>query len=372
MHYWGVTLFLSISLYTPGHGTFMDTLIMYGLISPLRRRSDIEFHVCGNKNFFQIIIQNVGLDEYSKWISNEIDDTKEDVMKWLVNELKVVQSKSKKFLNEFFDRYSEKSEVLSALESYLIIGHSSEEGRIKGKRFHTVWLPLYPQLGKYSTELFRYPSIPYMACPFCISLSALGFVKAVIIVRGLKERRRRETNRVQAVLLTFEGTLPGETVTRLMDYINSDEYNKEVKSNRLIRRGANILPAATFTYLLLSFFSGELCAHLQRSDAIFKTQSIIFETAKVAQIRGYKEVTVDKLFHALMQLSNGGHLERLRHLSKELLEKEEVAALEKLYDFIEKRTISDLYVASRSIVKALEKGFGRHFCEDLIRLLRET
>ena len=359
-----------IELYTPAHGLFPDTLIMYGLVSPLRTHTDIEFDVVGHGTFFHILIKDIDRERYSELLSKEMDDNKEGVRSLLISNLRLIQKKSEKGLIKCFEMFKDEKEIFRYLDKCSKPGHAEEEGRYpREEESFTAWLPLYPQSGKYATRLFKYdPGRAYKMCPFCISLATLGFAKSVIAIKGLDRRERK----INSILFTFEGKVRGDTIRKLLTYIDSEAYNREVKNDRSIRRGADILPLSTFTSLLLAFLTGELIAELYYSEASFKAQSLTFEVSRVVQIRGYNEAVIDKLLYALTQLSQNDCLDELRKLSKKLLYGEEVSALDFLYGFLENRTASDLYKASRSITKALERGFGKDFAQKLALLIREA
>ena len=363
---------MPLTLYTPGHGFFMDTLIMYGLISPFLERSDIDFEVHGVGGFFEIQVANLSLDEYAELLSNEINDQETGITNLLLNELRLVQRQSEKRLVENLKRLSRFKEARGILESYLTPGHSESEGRRTGGQ-HT-WLPLYPHLGKYSPGSFRYAPKNYVTCPACIALASLGFKTASIAIRGLKSR-----NKIQTILLTFEGKLPGEILKRMLLYVSS-EFNENIRVDKRVRRAADILPLTTFTNLLLTYLTSDLIVQLYEAEASFIIQSLTFEIIRggVVQIRGYGELPVDKYLSSLAQLImldkefgvSEGSLKKLRSISEELIRKEEATALEALYSFLNTRSPLDLYKASRQIVKSLEKGFGKLFCQELAFLIQ--
>ncbi|MBO3842955.1 MAG: hypothetical protein FGF48_11175, partial [Candidatus Brockarchaeota archaeon] len=229
---------MTIELYTPGHGLFPDTLIMYGLVSPLRTHTNIEFEVLGCGTFFHILIKDIDLKWYSELLSKEIDDNKEDIRNLLIDNLRLIQEKSEGKLIECFETFKDEKEIFRHLNKYLKTGHAKEEGRYpKEEGCFTAWLPLYPQSGKYATRLFRYdPGRAYKMCPFCISLATLGFARSVITIKGLDPRERK----INSILLTFEGEVRGDIIRKLLTYIDSEAYNREVKNDRSIRRGADI------------------------------------------------------------------------------------------------------------------------------------
>jgi len=362
---------MSLTLYTPGHGLFMDTLIMYGLISPFLRKTDIDFEVRGTGGFFEIRIEDLSLDEYASLLAGEVQNSREEIKKLLLNELRLVQKQSEKKLVKNLDHLTEFEKASNALKSYLTPGHAESEGRRAGGQ-HT-WLPLYPHLGKYSPGSFRYHPRNYVTCPTCIALASLGFKTASITIRGLKSR-----NKIQALLLTFEGELFGDNLRDLLVYINSNEF-RNVQNDKRVRRAADLLPLTTFTNLLLTYFTSDIVAQLHKAEASFIVQSLTFEIIRggVTQIRGYEELFIDRYLSSLAQLSMldrelkmiDGSFKKLRSLSEELIRKEETAALEALYSFLNTRNPYDLYKASRQIVKSLEKGFGKQFCQELALLI---
>jgi hypothetical protein len=366
---------MSLRIYTPGHGLFLDSLIMYGLASALSE-GNLEYHVIGSAHAFELSVESASASDVANLIAYVMERCKESVVKLLADDLRLVQREVSNKMRAFLSEVATSDKVKRLLQTYFVPGHARDEGREARGKQH-VWLPFYPHIGKYFAGEYRYKPKEYGVCPFCIALASLGFFKAALPIRypppGITSN---------VVILSFEGKVSGDVLNRMMSYVKSPEFVQEVLERRSLHRAARMLPLATFNLMLLTFFSAELLEALYEAAASWTALSTTFDVVKggVVQVRGYEEMSIDQYLSSLVRLIEADEkrtrkanpLERLRILAERLLREggEDPAALEALYRFLLSRTPSDLYTASRQVVKRLGEGFGKDFCEELACLIQ--
>lgn len=344
----------------------MDSLIMYGMVSAFK---DVEYRVVGTAGEFEIEVEGADVDGLARLLASSVYEHKEAIVGQLVDELRLVQRSSRRGLEGYLNALSDPSTVARNLRSYERPGHAQNEGR--GASGQHVWLPLFPHLGKYLTREYRYSPSKYGACPFCVALACLGFHKATIPVRF-----RPPENGSLVMLLSFEGEVPGETLTQMLGYFV--DYASSDFITNVLRPFAHQLPLSTFTFAILANLSKEVIGSLYESRASWTAISVRFavERGQVAQVRGYEEASVDRLASSLARLMRIDEelrygldpLERVRRVTERLMRMGEVTALEALYKFMVTRAASDLYTATRQMFKATGEGLGVRLCEELARL----
>jgi len=359
-----------MKLYTPGHGLFMDSLIMYGIISCLQ--SDIDYYVFGNAGLFEIDIKDSDIYNISNFIASNIDQHEEDIVKLLVEESKLIQKASQRRLETFLRRYSDPSIVAQDLkQAYMSPGHAQNEGRFHGGQH--VWLPLYPHIGKYFTGEYKYQASNYGVCPLCITLAVVGFSKAAILVPYIPPK-----NALLVTILSFEGEVSGRVLKRMLSYIEDKDFRQVIDKLRPI---INDIPLNIFIYMLLAQWTKEAIIYLYESKASWIAFSTTFEITKgqVVQVRGYEEVSVDRYLSSLAYLIQIDEkykyevnpLRKLQIVTDYLIKNKEPVAIEALYRFLNTRSPSDLYRAVRQIDR-VGGIIGKGFCRELAWLTQLT
>jgi len=359
-----------MKLYTPGHGFFMDSLIMYGIISSIP--SDIEYRVSGRAGLFEIEIEDKDIYNISNFIAGSIDQFKEHIVKLLVEESKLVQKGSQRRLEIFLKRYSDPNIVAQDLEqAYTSPGHAQTEGRFH--RGQHVWLPLYPHIGKYFTGEYKYQASNYGVCPLCITLAVVGFSKAAILVPYNPPK-----NASLVIILSFEGEVSGKVLREMLSCIGGEDFHQTISKLRLI---INNIPSNIFIYMLLAKWTKEAIIYLYESKAAWTAFSTTFEIVKgqVAQVRGYEEVSIDRYLSSLAYLiqidekykCEVNPLGKLQIITDYLVKSGEPAAIEALYRFLNTRLPSDLYRAVRQIDR-VGGIVGKGFCRELAWLTQLT
>ncbi|MEM1542863.1 MAG: hypothetical protein QXV82_09570 [Ignisphaera sp.] len=354
-----------LKLFTPGHGAFMDSLIMYGLVSSLP--SDTKCRVSCIAGFFEINIENKTFQEVASAIAGNIHGHAESIISHLIDNLKVVQKGSRGRLESYLNNHKQPEIIADNLKRfYTSPGHAQYEGRYhKGQH---VWLPFYPHLGKYFTGEYKYSPANYGVCPTCITLAALGFYKAAIPIRFTPPKTVSHI-----ILLSFEGEVSSETLANMLVFVGSDVFSGLVNE---LRPMVENLPLTTLTYFLLANFTSPLIYMIHESKAIWTALSMTLDIVKgqVVQIRGYEEISIDRYLSSLVHLMqidkkyNIDSIGKLVTVTKRLMRKGETAAIESLYKFLNTRSYIDLYSSIRQIIKVLEEGPGKSFCEELVCL----
>ncbi|RJX15609.1 hypothetical protein CW703_05280 [Candidatus Bathyarchaeota archaeon] len=366
-----------IEVYTPGHGVYLDTLIMYGLCWPLMDE-DINYTVTGINGTFKLEVEKVNYKELTDMIRSKLYEHKEDLELLFLRYglLKGSLERLKKHLNIFLSK--------GDVGEFCKTGHALKEGR--GKKGQHIWLPLYPHIGKYFTGEFKYEPKDYGICPLCITLASLGFYKAIIPVKLFPPE-----NSVNLLLTSFDGFLESKQLNLLLSELRSDYFSRVISSPEF-RNAANTLPINVFTNLVVASFTSQLLRSLVESKASWKILSTRFEIIKggVLQVRGYEEYTIDKFASSLVKLLEIDEvrkefgkpqinpLEKLNKITFNLLrpkngkkpEATEASVIEALYRFLNTRNTLDLYSFSRQIFKVLGEGLGKELCGELICLAK--
>jgi len=358
---------MKLKIYTPGHGLFLDTLIMYGFSSILQE-GDFRYNVTGTAQMFEINVEDASLMDIAKVTKGLCEKSKESIIELLVNRLRLVQRQSLRRMEYFLEKMINMNVIKQLLRSYSSPGHALGEGREATRKQH-VWLPLFPHIGKYFTGEYKYRAKNYGICPSCLVLASLGFYKAALHITPPLNR-----NNIYVVLLSFEGHVSGEILNRLIA-LKSDIIIKPS-----LRRATSILPLSVFIRTLLAYLSPDLLKNLYEAKASWTALSVMFNIIKggVVQIRGYEEMTLNTFLSSLVRLMEIDEkrerkvnpIEKLTSLTEDLIRKGDTTAIESLYDFLVTRTSLDLYTASRQITKTLEEGFGKQFCEELAWLIK--
>jgi len=372
---------MTLKIYTPGHGLFMDSLIMYGLACALREQH-LKYGVLGFAQTFEVDVDVADISDVASAIAYTMFKYKEDINKRLSNELRLIQRDSSRKLTTYLNSMTDEKEVLRYLSGYLAPGHARNEGRWASGGQH-VWLPFYPHIGKYFTKEFKCEPRNFGVCQLCIALAALGIYKAAVSVFTLTPRKP-PTPTTHVIVLSFEGRVVGDLLNEIVDCIGGSAFDEKV---RRVRDAAQSLPLGVFIQILLACLTPDLLIRLHKAEALWRACSATFEVVKggVVQVRGYEDMVVDRYLSSLVHLilldeerkerkkreePPVNPLERLLKLTEQLLRKEEPAAIEALYRFLNTRAPSDLYTASRQVFKALEEGLGKEFCEVLACLVR--
>ncbi|MCS7385437.1 MAG: hypothetical protein NDF55_01670 [archaeon GB-1867-005] len=343
-------------IFTPGHGLFMDTLIMYGLFEAISS-SNLSCELEGLGGLFCLSV-NADIDVIGEALANAAWKRIEETLDLLINRARVVMKSSKRGLEGALKSICDKSTCINYLERLLKPGHADREGR--GSKGTTVWLPLSPYLGKYLTGEYKYLARRYAACPQCIAAAALGASSMMIPVTF-----RRRTN---MILLTFDGEILCETMNVVRKFIHGPEMDQ---AKNELSRHIEDLPLSTFTNLIITLFSGDVVVALADSNASWRALSTTFEIVKVPQIRGYEEISIDPVIDALKRIyveGEVGTFDALQIIVRRLARLKDIASLDALFRYLFTRRINDLYMFARLASGTLDRGLGVNLCKELVKL----
>lgn len=349
-------------LYTPGHGLFMDTLIMYAIASSLRGQK-VGYTVKGHGGSY-VIEAETELEALAKNLVREAHERREGVVNLLTERTRTVQRASRAKLARALDRLCDEEDVVNYLCELEKPAHAVSEGR--GKGGFPVWLPINPSLGKYLTAPFKYRAKSYATCPFCVGLSALGFHVAGIPLRVRVGRGGKLVNITNVVLLAFDGDVDNEPLNVLLEFLSSD--NTAGAYERLSRRVKDV-SAIPLTIAALAHMKGNVADVIAHTDASWKALSVVFEVVRITEIRGYNEVVIDPLFDVLAKLYKVGRLDSFQRLIRELLVHNDAnSSLDALWRFILCKRGADLYKFVRSCVAA-KQLVNFEVCKELTKLV---
>lgn len=336
----------------------MDSLIMYAISSALHRE-EVNYMVKGMTNYYVIEAEATPQTLINSVIS-EFQNSKEEVENFFTL-TRLFQRAQMGKLNKIFEEGFEKSSVATYLSDLEEPGHAirANEGR-EGKGY-TTWLPLNPTLGKYLRTPFRFQSKPYSACPSCISFATLGFRKAVIPLRMRAIKAGKPINVTNSILLSFDGEVDGDLLRGILENVGS-------KINELTRKIYVEISLLSAVMAAVSMMSGPIIEDIAHTNASWRALATTFEVARVVQIRGYSEVTIDPLFDALAKLSSAGKLNQFGSIVEKCVRSGDETSLDALWRFVISRNPNHLYGFVRSASR-LKLKVGASLCEELTKLI---
>ena len=354
---------MTVELYTPGHGLYTDTLILYGLTLPLcevlgQREGEIPAELIrawSAGGFYRLEVRVADHDELANLIADHVADVEDRMAEELTKGPLgfFMEGDVGVFLQALTDIRS----LADYLRSLSTPGHAERagEGREGRGRWKTMKLPLMPTAGKYLhrdlTEASRYPQAPYKACGYCCALAALGLLEASFPILG----RGKEWNRV-ITILAFDGL----TDTRYFDLLA--EYRirdwEEFYRRLMAVAAAAQLPLRVLMKLVVALFSPGLVRVMAVAQARWRVLGVnLAGRLKAPQVRGYQELEITALVHGLDTLYERGYMafSELFPLARALIEAGEVDALESFLDFVASRSLGDLYLFARGAFSTLER-----------------
>ncbi|MCX8180005.1 MAG: hypothetical protein N3E41_01300, partial [Thermofilaceae archaeon] len=234
-------------------------------------------------------------------------------------------------------------------------GHSLGEGRFG--RGSTFKLPLMPTAGKdLRTDLTlseKYDSQkPYKVCRLCQALAMLG------LALGTLTTQYGGSHIVSTMM--FKGEVEGKVVGDLIDdYLQLSTAGSWLQN--ALSRCSDKLPVRLFGYLTLTALDDRLIVDLRGSEAKWTALVTLFEKVRVVQVRGYSTVELDGILASLADLIdidkkfNTSSRSRLINVCESLLRVCSVESLEKLFDSLSTRRLSDVYSFARSAYSNLKR-----------------
>ncbi|MDW8004689.1 MAG: hypothetical protein RMI04_07765 [Thermofilaceae archaeon] len=360
-----------MELHTPGHSAYTDTLIMYALSEAFRDHLE---KVEGREYFYTLVIEDLPFDVLSRMVSGAYQKYEPKLIERFSRLLDEKEIRS--LGRELYD-VKRLAEYLKELTNP---GHSLGEGRFG--RGSTFKLPLMPTAGKYlRTDLTlseKYDSQkPYKVCRLCQALAMLGLalgtlstryegshIVSTMMFKGredcLRRKKRKDKGSHIVSTIMFKGEVCGGVVKDLID-----DYMQLSTAGSWLRDAlgccSNKLPVRLFGYLTLTALDDRLIVDLRGSDAKWTALVTLFEKVRVVQVRGYSTVELDGILASLADLIdidkkfNTSSRSRLINVCESLLRVCSVESLEKLFDSLSTRRLSDVYSFARSAYSNLKR-----------------
>ncbi|OYT51965.1 hypothetical protein B6U66_02915 [Candidatus Bathyarchaeota archaeon ex4484_135] len=354
---------MTVELYTPGHGLYTDTLILYGLTLPLcevlgQQEGEIPAELIrawSVGGFYRLEVQVADYDELADLIASYVADIEDRMAGELTRGPLGFFTEGD--VGVFLQALTDTGGLADYLRRLSTPGHAERagEGREGRGRWKTVKLPLMPVAGKYLhrdlTEASRYPQAPYKACGYCCALAALGLLEASFPILG----RGREWNRV-ITILAFDGFTDARYFDLLAAYHIRDW--EEFYRKLMAVAAAAQLPLRVLMKLVVALFSPGLVRAMAVAQARWRVLGAnLAGRPKAPQVRGYQELEITALVHGLDTLYERGFMafSELFPLVRALIEAGEVDALESFLDFVAIRSLRDLYLFARGAFSTLER-----------------
>jgi len=395
-----------LTLYTPGHSPYTDTLIMYGLTYPVfrMRRDDLQrspslVAISGLGGSYAITM-GVALDELceyivetvkleAEYITRELTPTKGET--WADGRVGLVDAKD---VESALSLLGDKGKLMSYIDELTRPGHGGREGRLGRGRLKAK-LYMMPTAGKYFhvdlTQQSKFQVKEYSLCEGCASIALLGLY-AASIPSGWGNSRL-------ITLFTFDGTLNGLDINNIyganMSLVEELRCVKELRHGAerqlsleaqllsSITRSLNYAPIRVASLSTIMALAAPSIKAMVEADASWRLIAVKFDVARGIQIRGYCEEYIDSFIESLFRLIDSGHYDQMRHIVRHLLsmgardrrfESDVVSALDKLYSYLEVQRLNDLYSFIRSYDSLRERCegeipvIGRRLCEELLKL----
>ncbi|MEM4469002.1 MAG: hypothetical protein QXS32_08070 [Candidatus Nezhaarchaeales archaeon] len=334
-----------MKIYTPGHGTYPDTLIMYGL-SRAAFDAGTLLGVKGAGNYYEIEIVN-DLESLASNLAFLIENEKLTIIEevgWFT------QPAERKKLERALEYLSDKRNCLQLLNKLMKIGHANEEGRGKGDE--SVPLAFIPYAGKYLAGQFKYKAKAYKLCIGCLGLLSYGFFEGTV----------RIPQHLLTVTVAFEGNVDSKCIGEVLGSLKIDRGE--------VGKFSDLVPLRTLIYIITSKFGWDVVVSMNEANASWKGIATKFDKVRakfdkvraVMQVRGMCELTLDPVLDALSRV-RGDNFQAFLSLLENLRKTENSTALIYLFEYLFKRDIDILARASRSIYQSVPMG------EKLVKIL---
>lgn len=340
-----------MKIYTPGHGIYPDTLIMYSICNAaLKARKPVLLEVKGAGYYYEIEVKD--LEELARSIANDISKEEENILKKVGY---FTQPQEERKLRNSLVYLSHYKDCLQFLKELSAEGHAGDEGRRGGEATSPV--AFTPFAGKYFTGQFNYPAKPYKLCNGCLGLLTYGFFKGTISTSQLRSK-----DRVIFIIFTiaFEGYMDKDQIREVLGL-----YEHEDSVRREIAKYLDLVPLRVLIQILISRLGRDIVRSMDEADASWRGIGVKFEKEKgraAMEIRGLCELIVDPILNALSTIESDDYESFLRLVD----ELEDPTALAYLYEYLFKRNMDLLAKASRYIYQ--NRPMGARLAEILAKL----
>ncbi|MGC9170939.1 MAG: CRISPR-associated protein [Thermoproteus sp.] len=171
--------------YTPGHGLVADSLIMHGFVKLVHVSGSLSGRVRRLGERFEMEADQVDWDRYREWelhefvkvaVDRDVDvGPLEDLRRSAIDVAGFPTWKK---------RLKEALDVLPTVFD-LSVDHAErfKEGRRKGGKGYTLYLPISLTFGKYNVVDYSVMDSAYTVCPSCFALATLGYIYGATKVR---------------------------------------------------------------------------------------------------------------------------------------------------------------------------------------------
>jgi CRISPR-associated protein Csa4 len=171
--------------YTPGHGLVADSLIMHGFVKLVHVSGRLSGRVRRLGERFEIEADQVDWDRYREWELHEFVKVAVD-HDVNVGPLEDLQRSAIDVAGfpTWRKRFKEALDVLPTVFD-LSLDHAErlKEGRKKGGKGYTLYLPISLTFGKYNVVNYSVVDAAYTVCPSCFVLATLGYLYGTTKVR---------------------------------------------------------------------------------------------------------------------------------------------------------------------------------------------
>lgn len=353
---------MSVRVYTPGHGLYTDTLILYGITLPLcealgerlLKQPDL-IRAKSLGQVYELEIQVNTSSDIARAISNYMSRHKSEMMNRLSG--KPLGFFSEKDVDVVAQALTDTNGMGAYIQDLTKPGHSKRKREGRKGRGNTMRLPLMPIAGKYLhedlTQASRYPQAQYKACNYCCALASLGLSQASLPILGAVGR---EWHRIVTVL-AFEGEVNGDYFRLLNNYRVSDWERFYSRLGKAVAQ----LPLRVLVKYVVTHFSPTLVRGMRGALARWYVFSVDFAgRPKAPQIRGFQDLEITPLITGLSKLYKLPNISTLATVELQglldlLVESGEAQALEALMDFIATRKLEYLYIFARGTYSAIER-----------------
>ena len=346
-----------MKIFTPGHSTYTDTLILYGICKAIHAYFEDEFKgdfVRASKmgQQYQLEIKADVKDLVKAFV--KLSHDQEDTMyAQLTDRRSPLGLFSENDVKEALETLRDEKGLRDYISDLIEPGHPARRREGRGGHGKTIKLPLMPLAGKYQhkdlTLVTKYPSRFYKACRYCRALALTGFLNATYPVIGRQGR--------VIIVISFEGLTDSEYFSDFFTFHPAywSEFFEELRRAKLVDQ----LPVRTIMFIVVSLFSADLIDAMARAEANWRSVGIRFAGRPGApEIRGFCELEFTSFVYGLNKLYKSGipGLFQISGLIRLLASQGDADSLDSLFKFVSSADIRDTYGFVRGAYSAIQRA----------------
>ena len=356
-------------LYTPGHGAFLDGLIMYSIVGSLieyltykgvtdEALEHMRIKYTGNE--YIINLNDLDVNIIVESIVYTLRKYEDDIVGKLIDQTNVIQKQSRGKLISTLSILTK----ADLLRTYIIDLSKplhmlrANEGRLakpKTKlKLEMAWLALMPSAGKFYLRDYGAEIREYKICLICKGLSLLGLYLMGLIGSMVGDSLE--------IIPIFDGEVKASTLKlyrRIVGEKFSDLYSKISKSIDVLPD--SLTPRITLLSLSTMPQGSSLLREMKEANASWHMVAVRL-TKGATQLRGFEELNIDPLINTLTSLLRDIVL-KLSEIVDEAINRlrakkagaknirVDADTIDLLFKFLEYRESSLLYKAIREIYK---------------------